>query len=129
MGTVQFIKENNAKQIIHPMGHLAQVANSNPLIISSGDGVYVTDIDGHRMVDGVGGLWNVNLGYDRKEIKDAIKAQVDKLPYYSIFNGTANEVSELRIIRLDTEQDTMEIGTVEVDAGETSKEVESPPPT
>ena len=93
MTSLQTIKDNNAKHIIHPMGHIAAVEKSNPLIISSGEGVYVTDIDGNRMVDGVGGLWNVNLGYDRKEIRDAIKAQVDKLPYYSIFNGTANEVS------------------------------------
>ncbi|MEM7332688.1 MAG: aminotransferase class III-fold pyridoxal phosphate-dependent enzyme [Chloroflexota bacterium] len=93
MQTAAFIKEHNAKQIIHPMGHLTAVEDSNPLIISSGHGVYVTDIDGNQMVDGVGGLWNVNLGYDRKEIRDAIKAQVDKLPYYSIFNGTANDVS------------------------------------
>ncbi len=93
MQSPSFFKENNAKQIIHPMGHVSAVEESNPLIISSGEGVYVTDIDGRKMVDGVGGLWNVNLGYDRKEIRDAIKAQVDKLPYYSIFNGTANEVS------------------------------------
>ena len=108
MQSTQFIKENNAKQIIHPMGHLTAVEASPPLIISSGEGVYVTDIDGNRMVDGVGGLWNVNLGYDRQEIRDAIKAQVDKLPYYPIFNGTANEVSiELaaKLVQLTDQED------------------------
>ena len=93
MESVEFLKKNNAQHIIHPMGHMGQVTKSNPVIISSGEGVYVTDVDGNRMVDGVGGLWNVNLGYDRQEIRDAIKAQVDKLPYYSIFAGTANEPS------------------------------------
>lgn len=91
--TPDTIKQNNAKNIIHPMGHIGAIEASNPTIISSGSGVRITDIDGNNMVDGVGGLWNVNLGYDRPEIRDAIKAQVDKLPYYSIFNGTANEPS------------------------------------
>ena len=65
--------------------------DNTPIIVSQGEGVYVTDIDGRRMVDGVGGLWNVNVGYNRPEIKAAIVEQLDKLHYYSIFSGTSNE--------------------------------------
>jgi hypothetical protein len=39
----------------------------------------------------VGGLWNVNLGYSCQPVKDAIAAQLDRLPYYSIFRGTSND--------------------------------------
>ncbi|MDG1802952.1 MAG: aminotransferase class III-fold pyridoxal phosphate-dependent enzyme, partial [Paracoccaceae bacterium] len=57
------------------------------------DGVSIADIDGHRVVDGVGGLWNVNLGYSCQPVKDAIAAQLEKLPYYSTFRGTSNDVA------------------------------------
>jgi len=42
-------------------------------------------------VDGVGGLWNVNLGYSCQPVKDAIASQLEALPYYSIFRGTSND--------------------------------------
>ena len=61
MTTPEFVKEHNAKHMIHPMAHQAPLQDKTPpKIISSGEGVYVTDVDGNRMVDGVGGLWNVN---------------------------------------------------------------------
>jgi adenosylmethionine-8-amino-7-oxononanoate aminotransferase len=59
--------------------------------VTQADGVTITDIDGHRVVDAVGGLWNVNLGYSCKPVKDAITAQLDALPYYSTFRGSTND--------------------------------------
>jgi len=44
-------------------------------------------------VDGVGGLWNVNLGYSCQPVKDAMAAQLEALPYYSTFRGTSNDVA------------------------------------
>lgn len=85
-----FLKENNAKQLWHPMAHPNALEASPPQIITDGEGVYISDIDGHRMVDAVGGLWNVNIGYGRDEIKQAVVEQMDKLAYYSAFNGTTN---------------------------------------
>ena len=54
-----------------------------------GEGVHVTDIEGRTVLDAVGGLWNVNLGYNCDPIKQAIAAQLDALPYYSGFRGTS----------------------------------------
>ena len=68
-----------------------------PKIITEAEGVEVIDVDGRRLIDGVGGLWNVNLGYSCDPIKKAISDQLGKLPYYSIFRGTC--ASENRIIR------------------------------
>jgi adenosylmethionine-8-amino-7-oxononanoate aminotransferase len=62
-----------------------------PAIITGAQGTRIRDIDGHEVVDGVGGLWNVNLGYSCQPVKDAIAAQLDALPYYSIFRGTSND--------------------------------------
>lgn len=87
---IPFLKENNAKQLWHPMAHPNALEASPPQIITDGEGVYIRDIDGHQMVDAVGGLWNVNIGYGREEIKQAVVEQMDKLAYYSAFNGTTN---------------------------------------
>ncbi len=89
-----FLKENNARHIWHPMGHPGKLRSSDaPTIITGADGVHITDIDGHRVVDGVGGLWNVNLGYSCDPVKQAISAQLDRLPYYSAFAGTSNDAA------------------------------------
>ena len=64
-----------------------------PKIITGASGVRVSDIDGHSVVDGVGGLWNVNLGYSCQPVKDAIANQLDTLPYYSTFRGTSNDAA------------------------------------
>ncbi len=86
-----FLKENNARSIWHPMAHPADSLKNPPTILTGGKGVSIVDVDGHEVVDGVGGLWNVNLGYSCQPIKDAIAAQLEQLPYYSIFRGTSND--------------------------------------
>ncbi len=86
-----FLKANNARHLWHPMAHPADMKANPPTIITGGSGVRITDVDGHSVIDGVGGLWNVNLGYSCQPVKDAIAAQLDRLPYYSIFRGTSND--------------------------------------
>ncbi len=86
----QDLKAWNAQDQWHPMGHPNDSLKNPPLIIAKGEGVYVEDLDGKRYVDGVGGLWNMNCGYGRTEIKEAISQQLDELVYYSGFSGTAN---------------------------------------
>ena len=88
-----FIKEKNARHLWHPMAHPADSQAHPPTIVTRGEGVFITDIDGHRVVDGVGGLWNVNLGFSCEPIKQAISDQLGRLPYYSIFRGTTNDAA------------------------------------
>ena len=85
-----FLKEMNARSLWHPMTHPADSLANPPTIVNGAQGVRITDLDGHEVVDGVGGLWNVNLGYSCQPVKDAIAAQLNDLPYYSIFRGTSN---------------------------------------
>ena len=85
-----FLKEHNARSMWHPMAHPADSMANPPTIITSAKGVRITDVDGHEVVDAVGGLWNVNLGFSCQPVKDAISAQLDVLPYYSTFRGTSN---------------------------------------
>ncbi|MFD1509629.1 aspartate aminotransferase family protein [Lacimonas salitolerans] len=86
-----FLKEHNARSMWHPMAHPADSLKNPPTIVTGAQGVRITDVDGHEVVDGVGGLWNVNLGFSCQPIKDAITAQLDRLPYYSTFRGTTND--------------------------------------
>lgn len=88
-----FLKEHNGRLMWHPMTSPQDSLQNPPKIITGAHGVTITDIDGHSVVDAVGGLWNVNLGYSCQPIKDAMAAQLDALPYYSTFRGTSNDVA------------------------------------
>jgi putrescine---pyruvate transaminase len=88
--TVAELKAANAKRLLHPMAHLKGMQSTPPDIIVRGEGSWIWDVDGHRMVDGVGGLWSVNLGFGRKEIRDAMVTQLDELAYYNVFRGTTH---------------------------------------
>ena len=91
MMETNFLKENNARHMWHPMTHPADSLANPPIIITGARGVRITDVDGHETIDAVGGLWNVNLGYSCQPVKDAIARQLDALPYYSTFRGTSND--------------------------------------
>ncbi|WP_425051582.1 aspartate aminotransferase family protein [Psychromarinibacter sp. S121] len=93
MKDMNFLKENNARHLWHPMAHPADCQANPPDIIVGGEGCRITDVDGHTTIDGVGGLWNVNLGYSCQPVKDAITEQLERLPYYSIFRGTTNDAA------------------------------------
>lgn len=77
--------------ILHPMTAPALSAQIEPLVISRGDGVYVYDNKGKRYLDSQGGLWCVNVGHNRKEMNEAIRAQLDKIAYYTSFVDFTNE--------------------------------------
>lgn len=90
MRETNFLIENNARHLWHPMAHPAEMQAKPPKIINAGEGVEVVDIHGKKLLDAVGGLWNVNLGYSCEPVKQAIRDQLDELPYYSAFRGTTN---------------------------------------
>lgn len=86
-----WLKEHNARSMWHPMTAPSDSLMNPPTIITEGHGVKIVDVDGHEVVDAVGGLWNVNLGFSCQPVKDAIYAQLNRLPYYSTFRGTSND--------------------------------------
>ncbi len=74
-----FLQENNARHLWHPMAHPGTSIENPPNIISKAQGSTITDYDGNTVVDGVGGLWCVNVGYSCEPIKKAIIQQMDQL--------------------------------------------------
>ena len=96
MNNTDQIKADNAKYLWHPMAHPGAMKKNAPDIIARGEGCYIWDVDGHKMLDGVGGLWACNLGHSNQRVRGAIVAQMDELPFYNVFRGT----SHLRAIEL-----------------------------
>jgi taurine-pyruvate aminotransferase len=52
------------------------------MLVTEADGSTIVDSDGKRYLDGYAGIWNVNVGYGRQEIVDAVTAQMSRLPFY-----------------------------------------------
>jgi L-2,4-diaminobutyrate transaminase len=79
----------------HPSTHMGTHARgeSPSRTIASGEGVYITDINGRRSLDAFAGLYCVNVGYGRQEIADAIAAQAKDLAYYHAYVGHGTEAS------------------------------------
>ncbi len=71
---------------IHPWTDFSVFHEEGSLVIAEAQGPYVYDSDGRRYLDGIGGLWCVNIGYGREEMAQAIADQVRSIPYYSSFN-------------------------------------------
>ena len=78
----------------HPMLHPGEMRRRKPIRIVRGDGCHVIDEAGHRLVDGVAGLWNVNVGHNRREVKAAIVAQLEELEYFQLFDGISHPRAE-----------------------------------
>src|SRR3546814_410407 len=79
----------------HPSTHLAQFARGegSARIVTGGEGVYIRDRDGTRLLDAFAGLYCVNVGYGRKEIAKAIAKQAEELAYYHAYVGHGTEAS------------------------------------
>ncbi|MBO6758500.1 MAG: aminotransferase class III-fold pyridoxal phosphate-dependent enzyme [Roseibium sp.] len=79
--------------LLHPTTHAAKHARGDVpgRIVTGGDGVFIQDRDGNRMLDAFAALYCVNAGYGRSEIADAMSAQAQKLAFFHSFAGQGNE--------------------------------------
>jgi len=75
-------------QFIHPWDDIVKIGSNSRTVVEKGDGVYVTDSEGKRLLDGPGGMWCVNIGHGREEMAQAIYDQVMQLPYASPWSTT-----------------------------------------
>jgi len=75
---------------LHPFTDYAALAkDGGSRIITSADGIWLEDSEGRRILDGMAGLWCVNVGYGRQELAEAAYRQMLDLPYYNTFFKTA----------------------------------------
>ena len=73
-----------------PFSDFKQLKEVGPRIITHAKGVYLWDSEGHKILDGMAGLWCVAIGYGRDELADAASQQMRELPYYNLFFMTAH---------------------------------------
>jgi adenosylmethionine-8-amino-7-oxononanoate aminotransferase len=76
--------------ILHPATALKSHRAEGPKIIVEGQGIYVKDLEGRQYIDGLSGLWNVNIGHGRAAIGEAVRDQVGKLAFAPSFFGFSN---------------------------------------
>jgi putrescine---pyruvate transaminase len=77
--------EADRAHVLHPWATLETFEKDGALLIEQGDGVYITDTEGRRYLDAVGGLWCTNIGLGREEVADAMAAQAKKLAFANPF--------------------------------------------
>ena len=76
--------------ILHPATALKAHNEEGPKILVEGHGIYVKDLEGRQFIDGLAGLWNVNIGHGRTEIGDVVREQIGKLAFAPSFFGFSN---------------------------------------
>ena len=86
----QQLQDIDGQHHIHPFTDHKALMEKGTRIITRADGVYLWDSDGNKILDGMAGLWCVNVGYGRKELVDAATEQMQELPYYNNFFQTTH---------------------------------------
>lgn len=84
------LQKLDAAHHLHPFTAGDDLAAKGVRIITKASGVTLTDSDGIQMMDGMAGLWCVNIGYGRDELAEAAAAQMKQLPYYNTFFQTTH---------------------------------------
>ncbi len=83
-------QQQDASHHLHPFTDFQALNKKGSRIITRASGVYLEDSEGKRILDGMAGLWCVNMGYGRQELVDAAARQMEQLPYYNLFFQTAH---------------------------------------
>jgi putrescine aminotransferase len=78
---------------LHPFTDHKELREKKSRIITRADGVYIYDSDDNKILDGMSGLWCVNVGYGREELVEAADKQLRELPYYNSFFQCAHPPS------------------------------------
>ncbi len=87
MTTAELIARDTA-HLIHPL-HQTEAQQAARVWVA-GEGALLRDADGHEVIDGLAGLWNVLAGHGRRELAEAARAQCETLAFASCYNGSSN---------------------------------------
>jgi putrescine aminotransferase len=85
------LQQLDAAHHLHPFNDNAALAKKGTRILTKGEGVYVWDAEGNKLLDAFAGLWCVNIGYGRKELGEVASKQMTQLAYYNSFFGCTTE--------------------------------------
>ena len=85
------LQTRDVETLIHPYTNLATFRDSGPLIFERGKGVRLYDVDGKDYIEGMAGLWCTSLGYDNRELIEAARVQMERLPFTHLFTGKSHD--------------------------------------
>lgn len=115
--------EIDKRSMFHPFTAITDLVAEGPTLMAEGNGIRLKDVEGREYLDGMAGLWCVNLGYGRREIVDAIARQSERLSYFHTFNGMSSDVAaqcaEALLERAPVPMARVFFGTSGSDANET----------
>ncbi len=83
--TLKQLQALDAAHHLHPFTDHKDLRGAGSRMIVRADGPFVYDTEGNEILDGMAGLWCVNVGYGRDELAEAAYAQMKELPYYNSF--------------------------------------------
>ena len=83
--SLQRLQAIDAAHHLHPFTDHRELREAGSRIITRAEGSFIYDSEGNEILDGMAGLWCVNIGYGRKELAEAAYAQMNELPYYNLF--------------------------------------------
>ena len=86
MTTTKSTEARDVAHVLHGYTNLRAHELKGPMVIESGEGVYVIDSAGRRYLEAMSGLWCVGLGFSEPRLVDAAVRQLRKLPYYHSFS-------------------------------------------
>ncbi len=86
---IKHLQQIDQDCIWHPFTQMKEYASETPLIIDHGEGSYLIDIEGNRYLDGVSSLWVTVHGHQKKELNQAIEAQLGKIAHSTLL-GLSN---------------------------------------
>ena len=94
------IQKLDSAHYLHPFTDFKDLNSKGARVMVRGDGIYLWDSEGKKILDGMSGLWCVNVGYGRSSISDAVYRQMQTLPFYNSFFNTTNLPATLLAAKL-----------------------------
>jgi len=95
----KILQEYDRRYVWHPFTQMREWEESDPVVIVGGEGSWLIDSDGNRLLDGVASLWTNVHGHCRKEINEAVKTQIDRIEHSTLL-GLTNDRAALLAKRL-----------------------------
>jgi putrescine---pyruvate transaminase len=82
--------EADRRHLLHPFAEFPAFSQDGSRFFDRAEGVHVYGADGTAYLDGIGGLWCVNIGYGRREMAEAVASQILRMPYYNTFTDMSS---------------------------------------
>ena len=85
------VQVRDIETLLHPYTNLVTHRQSGPVMIERGEGIYVWDGEGRKLIEGLAGLWCTSLGYGNRELIEAATEQMHRLPYTHLFGSKSHD--------------------------------------